>query len=456
MRLNWHEPKFYLGLTVFIILIISIFIGQIISGFSYKFALALILGSTVFIVTLINTDAGLAILIFSMLLSPEIILGQVPGRDIVVRFDDLLLVVITFTWLAKTAINKGLALFIKTPVNKAMSLYLLVCLLATLRGIIFGYVVPAKGLFYILRYAEYFLLFILVANQIHGKKQIKFFLSAFFIVCAIVSIYGIIQIPGGVRVSAPFEGEVGEPNTFGGYLLFILCLATGISLQNVPQKLKMTLFGLGILIIIPFFYTLSRASYLAIIFSFLTFIVLSKKRVILVTLVATLIVCGVVFKPESVFSRVEYTFQERQLGLARIGNIYLDSSSSARIFSWKEGIKAWTKNPIFGRGVTGFAFIDSQYVLTLPELGIIGFLALIWLLWSIFKHSFNVLRKMEDELDKGLTLGFVAGFIGLCTHALTANTFIILRIMEPFCFILGIIMVLPKLKEESLERAEVS
>lgn len=103
-----------------------------------------------------------------------------------------------------------------------------------------------------------------------------------------------------------------------------------------------------------------------------------------------------------------------------------------------------------GRGVIGFKFIDGQYIRTFPELRFIGFLALLWLLWSIFKHSFSVYKKMDDELYKGLTLGFIAGFIGLAIHAITANTFIILRIMEPFWFITAIIMMLPTLKEESL------
>jgi len=452
MRINLREPRYFVPIiSILAVVILSVLLGQVISGFSYKISLILVLGVAIFLVTLINTDTGLFILILSMLLSPEILLGRVPGREIVVRIDDFLLAVITFAWLAKTAIYKKLALFIKTPLNKIISLYIFLCLISTLRGMALGYVVPAKGLFYLARYIEYFLLYILVANQIHSRKQIKFFLATFFIVCALVSVIGILQIPSGERVSAPFEGKEGEPNTFGGYLLFVLCLAIGIYLQDVSPRMKMGLLGLSALIIFPFFYTLSRASYTGIIFSFLALIVLSKKKFILVSVMTALIIAGIMVKPEAVLSRVKYTFQERQANLTKIGNIYLDPSSTARVVSWANSLQTWKKNPLLGRGVAGTPFIDGQYILVLSELGILGFLAFLWLLWSVLKHSLSVLRKTDDDLYKGLTLGFITGFIGLTIHSVTANTFIIVRIMESFWFIAGIIMMLSTLKEEPLE-----
>lgn len=452
MRINLQEPKVILPVIILITVIFSLFFGQIITGLSYKVSLALALGTLIFVVTLVNTDAGLFILIFSMLLSPEIILGRIPGRDVVVRMDEFMMAMITFAWLAKTTIYRGLALVIRTPLNKIIGIYVFLFIISTLRGVFLGYVMPAKGFFYVARYVEYFLLFILVANQIHEQKQIKSFLVAFLIVCAIVSFIGILQIPSGERVSAPFEGREGEPNTFGGYLLFILCIVIGIYLQDVSPRLKLALLGLSILIIFPFFYTLSRASYVAIVFSFLAFIVLSKRKVLLVSVMTALIIVGIMVRPAAVFSRVKYTFQERQAHLAKIGNIYLDPSSSERIFSWGDSFRAWTKDPLFGRGVTGFQFIDGQYIFLLPEVGILGFLAFLWLLWSVLKHSlgvFNKMKEMNDELLKGLTLGFITGFVGLIFHAITANTFIIVRIMEPFWFFAGIVMMLPQIKERA-------
>jgi hypothetical protein len=451
MRLNWQNPKLGSIIAVLAVIIIAIFLGKTITGYSYKIAIALALGTLIFFVTLINTDAGLAILIFSMLLSPEVILGQLPGRDIIIRFDDILLAIITFTWFAKTAINKGLALFTKTPLNKAIGFYILVCLVSTLRGVVLGFVVPEKGLFYVLRYIEYFLLFILVVNHVHSRKQIKFFLTSFFVTCALVSIYGIIQIPQGIRVSAPFEGETGEPNTFGGYLLFIFCLALGLFLKNVPQRIKISLFILLALIFFPFLYTLSRASYVAIIFSFLVFVIMSKRKLVLITAMTAIAFLIIVVRPEAIVSRVEYTFQEKESNLAKIFDTYLDPSASARIFDWRGSFEAWKEKPILGRGISGHGLIDGQYFSTLPEIGAIGLLAFLWLLWSIFKHSIIVYKKMDEELYKGLVLGFIAGFIGLVFHAVTTNTFVIIRIMEPFWFVTGIIMMLPRLLDSTEE-----
>ena len=52
---------------------------------------------------------------------------------------------------------------------------------------------------------------------------------------------------------------------------------------------------------------------------------------------------------------------------------------------------------------------------------------------------------------RGVTLGFLLGFGGLLVHAIGANTFIIVRIMEPFWLVCAIMFLLPQLlnKKES-------
>jgi O-antigen ligase len=114
----------------------------------------------------------------------------------------------------------------------------------------------------------------------------------------------------------------------------------------------------------------------------------------------------------------------------------------------------WPKKPIFGYGVTGYEFLDSQYPRVLIETGIIGLIAFIYLLYSILKLAINRMRDVKTPYFKGLTIGFFAGYIGLLFHALGANSFIIVRIMEPFWFFTAIIAVLPALKTEREEQPQ--
>ncbi len=51
----------------------------------------------------------------------------------------------------------------------------------------------------------------------------------------------------------------------------------------------------------------------------------------------------------------------------------------------------------------------------------------------------------------GISKGFLAGFFAMLVHAIGANTFIIVRIMEPFWFLTAIVVMIPLVadKEES-------
>jgi O-antigen ligase len=131
-----------------------------------------------------------------------------------------------------------------------------------------------------------------------------------------------------------------------------------------------------------------------------------------------------------------------------IGDIRLDTSTSARVRDWKKAFLAWGRHPVLGHGVTGYNFVDAQYPRVLTETGIVGFIAFVYLLFSIFRLAFHNARNLKAPHSKGLSIGFLAGFIGLLVHALGANTFIIVRIMEPFWFFVGIMAVLPMLERQ--------
>jgi O-antigen ligase len=392
-----------------------------------------------------------------MLLSPEIAIGAQSQREVSIRMDDLLIFVISLGWLARMAFHKDLGIFIKTPLNKAILCYSTICVLATLVGMVFGKVSPLQGTMFVVKYIEYFVIFFMVLNNINSREQIKRYLLAILITAVIVSLYAIVQIPSGDRISAPFEGKTGEPNTFGGYLILIMSLLSGIFLSYRQMKVKTaSLIALG-LVAVPFLFTLSRSSWMAVAGMYITLMIFSNKRVLLSVFLIIGVLAAPLIMPDKMAKRYEKTFMskptESKEQQVKVGGAYLDLSASLRVNSYMQILKDIKKRPLLGYGVTGYGFIDGQYFRTLIETGIIGFSAFLYLLYKIFTTVLNAYKNTRDELFKGISLGILVGFAGMLAHALTANTFIIIRIMEPFWFVIAMVAAVESHNLETVQAA---
>jgi O-antigen ligase len=430
---------------------VALLTGAMVAQITPVRMLVYICAVVIFTVSFIRIDWGLYLLIFSMLLSPEFIAGDTAstslGRGVTLRLEDFLLVLIGASWFARNAVMKELGLFLKTPLNKPILFYMLTCVLSTGFGFMAGRVELKTGLLYVLKYFEYFIVFFMLVNHVRTGAQLKRFVFCLFLTAFVVSVIGILQIPGGERVSAPFEGPVGEPNTFGGYLLFVGMVAAGMAAKTRERKTRHLLLLLIACMLPPFFFTQSRSSYLAFVPALLVLGFMTERRLIIVGLVSVGLLLSPLFLPTIVKNRILYTFnQPEEPGQITIGELRLDTSTSARLQSWQEALGDFSKHPLLGHGVTGYAFVDAQVPRVLAETGLLGFFAFIYLLYSVFRLTLQRLRQTEDPYYKGLIMGFTAGFIGLVVHSLGTNTFILVRIMEPFWFFAGVIAVLPAIE----------
>src|ERR671925_502161 len=234
-----------------------------------------------FVAAFARTDWGIYIVIFSMLLSPQFGskgAGVGAGRGVTLRTEDFVLLVIGMSWLAQTAVNKELNLIARTPLNWAILAYVGANLVATMLGSMTGTIGSWSGYFYVLKYVEYFVIYYMAVNNLRDREHAWRLVAAAFITAAIVSMIGLAQVPSGERVSAPFEGEVGEPNTFGGYLLFMMAIAAGVAFETERLHIRLRLLALLGLMLVSFVFTLSRASYLGFIPAFLALLWLSDRR----------------------------------------------------------------------------------------------------------------------------------------------------------------------------------
>jgi len=425
-------------------------LGKTISVHPYA-PLIIIASVFLFILAFIHSDWAMGLLIVAMLLSPELDLGGLSRQqDITIRIEDLLIVVFMFGWLARIAVTKGLIFIRRMPLNRFILLYCIVFTIATLKGMIMENVTPLKGLFFMFKYIEYFIVFYLASSIIHNEKQMGGFLKIFLLVFVIVDIYAYSQIGHIDRISAPFQHGSGEPNTLGGYQVLMLGILLGVLTQLDLRQWKWPLMALAVFTLIPLGYTLSRASYMALVPMYLTLIIFNKfsTKNILISVLLLGMVFFFIFKPDNIIHRLNETFvpeYQENIPTVKILGVSLGASPSARVNDWISLFHDWTKRPFLGYGLTGTRFVDGQYIKVFVETGLLGFTVFILLIVTIFRQTLKIYKNTKNRLYKGLSLGFLAGHVGMIFHAISANTFIIIRIMEPYWFLAGMVMVIPYL-----------
>lgn len=429
-----------------VLLILGVFVGWLIAGSQENLAILLLGGLGLVLLALTNLNLAAGILIFSMLLSPEIGLAQISGRGVVLRIEDVLLIVIFFCWLVKLTLNRELRFLKKTPLNLPIGLYIFASIFATFFGMTLGHLTSIIGLFYILKYIEYFMLYFFITNILKTSKQSKLYIALFLLVYFIICIYGYSQFGRLVRVTTPFEGG-DEPNTLGGYLLLIMGLSLGLLVYSDSLPQQILLGGLIVFGFPVFLRTFSRCSYLGIIPMYLTVLFLSKKRKpILIMFLILAIYFLPSLLPEPVIDRIGVTFTPAKAYKLAGTTIKLDESGVDRLNKWTFVFRAFSKSPIWGWGITSLGlFVEGEFVRLLGEVGMLGLLAFFWIIFRIFKVSLQNFQIVKDNFSKGIIVGFLAGLVGLLFHALTTNTFIIVRIMEPFWFLAAVVMVLPEI-----------
>jgi len=417
--------------------------------------LPLVAGAAVvlFVAVVLRTEAGLVVIIASMLLSPEIPLGAAGSgglehsRSVVLRSEDLLLLLVGVAWLARMAIHKDLGAVRRTRLNAAIAAFAGACLLSTLLGIAAGRVGLLVGLCYVAKYLEYFFLFFITVNYVRTPERLRRLLLAVLVTGAAITAYAWWQIPQGVRPSAPFEGAIGEPNTLGGYLVLVFAVAAGLAQTLPPSLLRRACGLLALAILPPLAATLSRSSWLAFVATIAMLLLWAPRRARLLGWIAVAASVLLLATPKGVQERIAYTFTSEGKASVQVGRVHLDPSSSARLESWGAALRGWRQHPFTGWGITGYGFIDAQYFRVLVETGVLGMAAFLGLIGALAAMFWRARRVLDEPLPRGLAIGMLAATAGLMAHAIGTNTFILIRIMEPFWLLTGLVVAAMAMRE---------
>jgi len=196
------------------------------------------------------------------------------GRPIELRVEDLLIVAMVIVWLAKIFRYRGVVKITIPPAMPLLLNFLMLAAIATGFGVLMGSVNSLLSVFYIIKYAEFFILYLFVSNIRLNESQAKRLLIVIFIITLIAEIYifyqAIAHDPGGIilfshfmsveqfkQVSGGWSGKLGdplrmtmpfdaEPSAVGGYFVIItpLLISTYFFISAKPCLLFLVLGAL--------------------------------------------------------------------------------------------------------------------------------------------------------------------------------------------------------------------
>ncbi|MBI5015008.1 MAG: O-antigen ligase family protein [Deltaproteobacteria bacterium] len=410
------------------------------AGLAPALGLGALLAASLVGASALSAETGLALLLCAMLLSPEFDLGGGGGslkessRGVTIRLDDLLLAALCLGWWLRLAVTRRLRVPAPARIAVPMATYIGVCVLSTLLGMAAGRVRPLTGALFVLKYFEFFTVFLASLGPLSEPGRCRRYLGLLAAVACVVCVVALLQIPSGERISAPFEGDA-EPNTLGGYLVVVASVVAGLMLEGAGAWPRMGAFLLP-LFGVTLVFTLSRSSWLSAFVAVLAFVALSRQRVLIAGVCLPLVVLAPFVLPKSVKERAAKTFNEQsQQEQVSVGAVRLDASLSARLLSWRKIFRDWARQPLLGAGVTGYGFVDTQYVKILADTGLAGLGAFLWFLGALAAEGVGWFHRARSPHGRGLALGFLAALAGLSFHALGTNSFLLVRVMEPFCFV---------------------
>jgi len=240
------------------------------------------------------------------------------------------------------------------------------------------------------------------------------------------------------RVGGTFEAD---PNRLGAFASMFAVVTFGFALCGPRRVALRSLFVAAFLIgMVTVIFTGSRGALLNSIVGLGGVILLSqraglpRKVVIGAGLACLVVLCIVHFSP-----RVE-RFQALVALLQR--GVGADSSFYGRIaVRWKLALEEFVTKPIVGRGPTVrlAKAADNLYVYTLVRFGVLGLIALGYLIWRVMSCGLWVWRWGRDELSRVTAVALVCAVAGMLAQSLTLDLFACDRLRETYWIAFGVI-----------------
>ncbi len=424
--------KLILAGIVFLLMVIS-FLSDAIENEPSKAVAAsgLVVLAMIVGIALILWDVrfGVAIFLVTSALSPRI------GTNF--RLTDFITPVMILSW--GGLVLRGQRATVRTAVSVPILLVSVLMVGSTLYGIGIGMVPDYLSSVYIIgKRLEYFAIFFMALNVIQDKGWARATLAIFLVGALAGAAFSVAnaQVDTDLHTRRAVGLDEANYNTFAGFLTIAVGLSLAGALQAKNRLLRPALALLALIFITAMLKSYSREGYVILAVALISLGVL-KYRVLLPILAVFAILSPWVL-PKSVIQRAMDTItQVKEYNQGDVGS----NSFSARISAWNWRLSEWfAKSPIVGTGVGSVGLsVDNEYVLRLCEGGVVGLMAFLLLLASLWRFLARTARALRGTELEPFAYGFLAAFLALIVQGTVAATFTTIRTMEPFWVIAGLL-----------------
>lgn len=260
------------------------------------------------------------------------------------------------------------------------------------------------------------LVFMAVAAAIKEKRQMQILLALMLltVVRANIGFYNTVSerdfshFSYGLRYAGVL-GYAGE-NGLAAFeaQLALFCIGLLPFIQRKAVKIGLVIFALscGYCLMLSF----SRGGYLGFLIGLL-FLGLVYERKLLVLLFGLMLTWQALV-PTAVTERIFMTYEDGQI----------DNSAGLRVTMWEDALTLIPKHPIIGTGFDTYEFMDrvdefrdthNIYLKILVEMGVLGLMMFLILLWKSFRIGYRLFRVADDAFFRGIGLGTAA--VMVCT-----------------------------------------
>ncbi|WP_202906828.1 O-antigen ligase family protein [Abyssisolibacter fermentans] len=297
-------------------------------------------------------------------------------------------------------------------------------------------------------------------NSINNKQELNIIVTVFVFAGVLVSLYGLYQFQAGVQLDKAWVDTVnnpdvvirvysvfGNPNILAEYLIMILPFSLALFWSSKRLIKKIIFLCTTLILIVALVLTSSRGGWVGFAFGLIVFILLVDKRWLLGAI--PIGVVSIFIMPASIINRI--------ISIANLN----DSSIVTRLKIYSITLDIIKDNWLLGVGFGYLPFKNTftiyirtmnvfhahnMYLETVAEMGIFGLIALLLLIFVVFKYAIISIRKTKGYLSV-MSAGAIAAFASIICHGLFDSILYIPKIIITFWILISFIISMNRLSK---------